>query len=154
MRFTHWQIKWFSRFWPPFLGNGIRVSHITKDFYEIDAVIPVRRYNTNLWGTIFGGALFAMTDAFHAMMLIQILGKEYYIWDKAANIDFVAPARTTVTARFRFNDEQIADIVAKTKNGEAHYPQIKVDIVDEDEKLVAVVNKVIYIKRKPRPQFA
>jgi hypothetical protein len=50
-------------FWPPFLGAGIRVKHISPDMKFIEVEMKLRWWNANYVGTHFGGSLFAMTDA-------------------------------------------------------------------------------------------
>ena len=134
--------------WPPFLGAGIRVRHIGADFREVVVSMKLRWYNRNYVGTHFGGSLAAMTDPFYMLMLIHILGNEYTVWDKTSTMDFIAPGRGTVTARFRLNDDQIAEIKNKTADGNAYFPALSVDIVNESEEVVARVEKKLYVRKK------
>ena len=134
--------------WPPFLGAGIKVKHITADFREVVVSMKLRWYNRNYVGTHFGGSLAAMTDPFYMLMLIHILGSEYTVWDKTSTIDFIAPGRGTVTARFRLNDEQIADIKNETADGNAYFPELSVDIVNGSDEVVARVRKKLYVRKK------
>jgi len=134
--------------WPPFLGAGIKVRHIRADYREVVVSMKLRWYNRNYVGTHFGGSLAAMTDPFYMLMLIHILGNEYTVWDKTSTIDFIAPGRGTVTARFRLNDDQIADIKNETADGNAYFPELSVDIVNESDEVVARVNKKLYVRKK------
>ena len=134
--------------WPPFLGAGIRVRHIGADFREVVVSMKLRWYNRNYVGTHFGGSLAAMTDPFYMLMLIHILGNEYTVWDKTSTMDFIAPGRGTVTARFRLNDDQIAEIQNKTADGNAYFPALSVDIVNESGEVVARVEKKLYVRKK------
>jgi acyl-coenzyme A thioesterase PaaI-like protein len=136
--------------YPPFLAAGIRVKHIAPDYREVVVTMKLRWYNRNYVGTHFGGSLAAMTDPFYMLMLIHILGREYIVWDKTSTIDFIAPGRGTVTARFTLNDEQIADIKNETANGEPCYPEFSVDIVNEAGEVIAAVKKKLYVRRKKR----
>jgi acyl-coenzyme A thioesterase PaaI-like protein len=136
--------------WPPFLGAGIRVKHIASDFREVVVSMKLRWYNRNYVGTHFGGSLAAMTDPFYMFMLIHILGSEYTVWDKTSTIDFIAPGRGTVTARFRLNDDQIAEIKDETADGKAYFPALSVDIVNESGEVVAHVKKKLYVRKKQR----
>ena len=101
-------------------------------------------------GTHFGGSLAAMTDPFYMLMLIHILGNEYTVWDKSSTIDFIAPGRGTVIARFRLNDDQIAEIKNETADGKAYFPALSVNIVNESGDVVARVNKKLYVRKKQR----
>jgi hypothetical protein len=136
--------------WPPFLGAGIRVKHIAADYKEVVVSMKLRWYNRNYVGTHFGGSLAAMTDPFYMLMLIHILGSEYTVWDKTSTIDFIAPGRGTVTAHFRLNDDQIAEIKSKTANGDPYYPEFTVDIVNELGEVIATVEKKLYVRTKQR----
>jgi len=134
--------------WPPFLGAGIRVKHIAADFREVVVSMKLRWYNRNYVGTHFGGSLAAMTDPFYMLMLIHILGSEYTVWDKTSTIDFIAPGRGTVTARFSLNDDQIAEIKNETASSNAYFPELSVDIVNESNEVVARVRKKLYVRKK------
>jgi acyl-coenzyme A thioesterase PaaI-like protein len=143
-------LKFGMSLWPPFLGAGIRVKHIAPDFREVVVSMKLRWYNRNYVGTHFGGSLAAMTDPFYMMMLIHILGSEYTVWDKTSTIDFMAPGRGTVTARFRLKDDQIEEIKNKTADGKADFPALSVDIVNESGEVIATVAKKLYVRKKQR----
>lgn len=138
--------------WPPFWCNSIRVTRITENFREVDVSLKLRFYNRNYVGTHFGGNLFSMTDPFYMLMLLQNMGRDYFVWDKKAAIDFVSPGRGTVTAKFILTEEKLAEVRAQTANGEKALPEFHIDILDEDNKLVARVHKTLYVKRKPPKQ--
>ncbi len=141
-------LKFGMSLWPPFLGAGIKVKHIAADFREVVVSMRLRWYNRNYVGTHFGGSLAAMTDPFYMLMLIHILGSEYTVWDKTSTIDFIAPGRGTVTARFRLNDGQIAEIKNETASGNAYFPELSVDIVNGSDEVVARVRKKLYVRKK------
>ena len=141
-------LKFGINLWPPFLGAGIRVKHIAPDYREVVVSMKLRWYNRNYVGTHFGGSLAAMTDPFYMLMLIHILGKEYIVWDKTSTIDYLAPGRGTVTARFTLVDDQIAEIERETANGDPYYPEFSVDIVNESGEAIAKVTKRLYVRKK------
>lgn len=141
-------LRRFINFWPPFWCNGIRATRVSEDFREIDVSLKLRFYNRNYVGAHFGGNLFAMTDAWYMLMLMQNLGRGYFVWDKKATIDFISPGRGTVTAKFRLTAERLAEVRAATEHGEKYLPEFWIDIVDAEQKLVARVHKVLYVKRK------
>ena len=141
-------LKFGINLYPPFLGAGIKVKYMAPDFKEIVVAMKLRWYNRNYVGTHFGGSLAAMTDPFYMLMLIHILGSEYIVWDKTSTIDFIAPGRGTVTARFILKDDQIAEIIRKTADGAPYYPELPVDIVNELGEVVATVAKKLYVRKK------
>ncbi len=89
-----------------------------------------------------------MTDPFYMLMLIHILGKNYTVWDKTGSIDYISPARGTVTAHFKIDDKQVSEIKEKTAAGEAFLPEYSVDINSEQGEVIARVSKRLYIRRK------
>ena len=141
-------LKFGINLYPPFLGAGIKVKYIAPDYKEIVVAMKLRWYNRNYVGTHFGGSLAAMTDPFYMLMLIHILGTEYIVWDKTSTIDFIAPGRGTVKARFILKDDQIAEIKRKTADGAPYYPELSVDIVNELGEVVATVAKKLYVRKK------
>ena len=134
--------------YPPLLGAGIHVQRISADFSEIDVSMPLRWYNRNYVGTQFGGSLYAMTDPVLMLMAMQRLGRDYLVWDQAAAIDFVAPGRGRVFARFRLPDAEIARLREDAAHGAAIRPQYEIRITDADDKLVARVKKTLYVRLK------
>lgn len=135
--------------WPPFLFTGIRAERITADYREVDVALHLRWYNRNYVGTHFGGSLFAMTDPWYMLMLMHVLGREYYVWDRAARIEFLAPGRGTVRARFRLDDATLAAIRAATAGGDKHHPEFEIDVTDASGTVVARIHKTVYVRRKP-----
>lgn len=141
--------KLFINIWPPFIGSGIHVEHIGADFREARVRMHQRLFNTNIFGTHFGGSLFSMTDPFFALLILRNIGKDYVVWDSASHIDFKLPARGTVRAQFRIDDAILADIHQQTAGGEKYEPHYTVDITDASGNVVATVEKTLYIRRKP-----
>jgi len=136
--------------WPPFLGAGIRVRGISADWSEAVVELRARWLNRNYVGTHFGGSLFAMTDPFFALLLMHRLGAQYLVWDQSARIDFVAPGRGTVSARFRLPEERVAAIRAEAAGGAKVLPEFEAEIRDREGALVASVHKTLYVRLKPR----
>jgi acyl-coenzyme A thioesterase PaaI-like protein len=150
MRFSAKQLRKGMKWWPPFLGAGIRVTSFSDDFRDAAVELKLGRLNRNAVGTHFGGSLYAMTDPFFAIMLLKNLGSDYLVWDKEARIEYVAPGRGTVSARFTLTEARIAEIKAQAAGGEKVLPQFEVDVKDEAGELVARVWKTLYVRLKPR----
>lgn len=106
--------------------------------------------NRNYVGTHYGGSLFSMTDPFYALMLMHRLGSRYLVWDRAASIEFVAPGRGTVGARFAINASRIEEIRANAAGGNKVLPEFDVEVRDRTGTLVARVHKTLYVRLKSR----
>jgi len=142
-------LRRFINTYPPLLGAGIRVTRIAPDFREVDVEMRLRYWNANYVGTHYGGSLYSMCDPFYMLMLIENLGPEYIVWDKAARIRFRKPGRGKVTAHFEITGEQIEAIRHTLEASEKVEPIFNVQVKDEDAEVVAEVEKTIYIRKKP-----
>lgn len=134
--------------WPPFLFSGIRVVNISDDFRKAQVRLKLSVFNQNAVGVHFGGSLFSMTDPFCMLMVLSRLGKDYIVWDKAADIDYVKPGKGTVTADFLITDALIEDILQHTATGDKYLPEIPVVVKDANGDVVAILNRKLYIRRK------
>ncbi|MCL1125857.1 DUF4442 domain-containing protein [Shewanella surugensis] len=140
--------KWAMNAYPPYLFTGISIKQISQDYRKLTVVMPLRWYNRNYVGTHFGGNLFAMTDPWFMLMLIQILGRDFKVWDQSANIEFIKPGKGRVSCDFCIGDELLQHIYQATEKGDKYLPELVVDIKDETGEVVAKVKKIIYIRRK------
>ncbi|CAG1008560.1 acyl-CoA thioesterase [Burkholderiales bacterium] len=136
--------------WPPFIAAGIRLEFLAADFREARVAMPLRWHNRNYVRTHFGGSLFAMTDPFYMIMLMRVLGRDYHVWDRAANIEFLAPGRGTVHAHFALGEDRLAEIRERTAQGEKFLPEFVVEVKDEAGTVVARVRRQIYVRLKPQ----
>ncbi|MBE0583953.1 MAG: DUF4442 domain-containing protein [Desulfofustis sp.] len=134
--------------YPPYLGTGIKVTSISPDWREIRVSMSLRWYNRNAVGTHFGGSLYAMVDPHLMLMLMQLLGKSYVVWDQAAEIEFVKAGRTTVSAVLTVTDEDLDQIRRQTEGGQKYFASFPVLIHDRGGHLVATVKKTMYVRKK------
>ena len=135
-------------FYPPFLGAGIHVLHHQSDEHTINVRMRLTRLNLNVVGTHFGGSLYAMCDPWFMLILMQQLGREYIVWDKAASIQFLKPGRGTVTATFHVPPEAIEELRAQADAGEKIEPVFTVDVVGGQGEVVAKVEKRLYVRKR------
>src|SRR5690606_38283908 len=135
--------------WPPFLFAGIRITAIDAEFRHASVELRQRWYNRNYVGTHFGGSLFAMTDPFWMLLAMRALGRDYYVWDQAAEIRFLKPGRGTVRACFDLGDDALDAMRAGTADGAKYLHWFDTDIHDEAGDVVASVRKQVYVRRKP-----
>ena len=134
--------------WPPFLFSGISIVEISKDFRHAKVRLKKKRITSNYVGTLFGGSLFAMTDPFYMVMIINNLGKGYIVWDKRSEIEYVFPGMETVYAEFHLWDEELDEIKREVESAGKYLKWFEVDIKSADGTLVAIVKKQIYIRKK------
>lgn len=145
-------LKHFMSLYGPYFGAGIKVEHISMDFRYARVSMRLRWYNRNYVGTHFGGSLYSMTDPFFMLLIMNNLGTDYIVWDKQADIDFIKPGKGKVTAEFHLTESMLDDIQQHTAKGDKYLPTYPVLVKDEQGEVVAQVNKVIYIRKKPPKQ--
>ena len=134
--------------WPPFLFSGISILEISKDFRHAKVRLKKKTLTSNYVGTLFGGSLFAMTDPFYMVMIINNLGKNYIVWDKRSEIEYVSPGMETVFAEFHIWDEELDEIKREVASAGMYLKWFEVDIKSSDGTVVAIVKKQIYIRKK------
>lgn len=135
--------------WPPYLFSGIHITVLSSDYRYARVELRQRPWNRNYVGTHFGGSLFAMTDPFWMLLMMQNLGRDYYVWDKAGSIDFVKPGRGTVSADFVIDNAVLAEVREATDGGQKHLRWFENEVHDSAGEVVARVRKQLYVKRKP-----
>ncbi len=136
--------------WPPFLINAIRVRTLSDDYTEASVVLRLRPWNRNYVKSQFGGNLFAMVDPFWMLLVMRQLGDDYYVWDKAGAIDFVAPGYEDVYARFKLEPIAVNELRVAAAGGEKVLRWFETEVTTASGKLIAVVRKQIYVRLKPR----
>lgn len=145
---TPQSLKRLLNIYPPYIGAGIRLDYVSDDWKELHVGMALRWYNRNAVNTHFGGSLYSMIDPHLMLMLMQLLGRNYLIWDKAAEIDFKKASKRRVKSVITITDDDIESIRRNTADGAKHFPVFWIDIKDETDELVARVKKTLYVKKK------
>ncbi len=143
-------MRFFFNLYPPYLGSGIAVEEIASDYKYLRVKLKLRFYNRNYVGTQFGGSIYSMTDPHYMFLLLNILGPDYIVWDKAAKIDFIKPGRTHLIGEFHITDELVQTVKDKTKDGEKYIFDLATSIRDLDGQIIAEVIKTLYVRKKNR----
>ena len=136
--------------WPPFFFNSIRVQSISADYSEVKVVLRLRPWNRNYVRSQFGGNLFAMTDPFWMLLVMHQLGNDYFVWDKAGAIDFVAPGREDVYAHFKLDPAVVDQLRAEAADGRKVLHWFETDVVTASGEVIARVRKQVYVRLKPK----
>lgn len=134
--------------YPPYLGMGVRVRDWRDDFTRFEVELRARWYNRNLFGTHFGGSLYAMADPFFVFIVTMNLGRGYIVWDKSASIDFLKPAKGTILGVFEISTDRLNEIRADVDRLGKNTYWFEADLKDEAGVVVARVRKEIYVRAK------
>lgn len=146
-------LRLYMNIWPPFLFAGIKVCELAPDWSRARVELRQHWFNRNYVGSHFGGSLFAMTDPFWMIMVLQRLGRDYLVWDQAGEIEFLKPGRGTVQATFELPEGVLAELREAAASGEKILRWFETDILDGSGERVARVRKRLYVrlKRDQRP---
>jgi acyl-coenzyme A thioesterase PaaI-like protein len=147
--------RWKFNLAPVYRGTGARITHIAGDWRDTRIRLPLSMRTRNYVGTIYGGSMYAAVDPFYMVMLINVLGKGYIVWDKAATIRFLKPGKSTLYARFTLDDTELEAIRTAMETERSIDRVYTVRLTDEQGVVCAEVEKVIYFRRKsPAPAAA
>lgn len=134
--------------YPPYLGMGISVRSCSEDFTRFEVQLRARWYNRNLFGTHFGGSLYSMADPFYVFIITMNLGSGYIVWDKSACIDFLKPAKGTITGVFEIARDRLETIRADVDRLGKNVYEFGTDLVDEGGQVVARVRKTVHVRAR------
>ena len=140
--------KFLLNHYSPYSGAGIQIESIELKKYAIRVKMPLTRQNRNIVGVHFGGSLYSMVDPFYMLLLMHHLGPRYIVWDKAADITFLAPGRGTVYAHIQLSAGEISKIKDLAEDHAPIHRQYSLNIVDDAGTRIAEVKKTLYIRLK------
>lgn len=134
---------------PMYKRSTARITGVTPDLLEIQVKLPLNYKNRNYVNSIFGGSLFSSVDPIPMVQLINLLGDDYVVWDKSAEIYFRRPAKEAVYAEFKVTAEELEDIKARVA-AENEIDVVKTTLLTNKskDKTFCEVRKTIYIADK------
>lgn len=71
-----WLLRLRFNLFPAFRRTGARVVYIAEDRRAIRICLPLNWQTRNIYGTLFGGAIYAAVDPLYAMLIKSGLGKD------------------------------------------------------------------------------
>jgi len=141
-------MRWKFNLFPVYRRTGARITYFSGDWREIHIKLPLNWKTRNYVGTIFGGSMYAAVDPMYMVMFINLLGPEYIVWDKAASIKFKQPGCSTLRAKFKILKAELTFIRKTLKEQNKLDHTYRIELIDEDGAVCAVVNKTLHFKKK------
>ena len=93
--------------------------------------------------------MFAAVDPIPMVQLMNLIGREYVVWDKSATIDFRRPAREDLYADFRYQPADIQELIRKVNERQEIEMVKTTQLTNMDGTVVfCEVRKTIYIADK------
>jgi len=134
---------------PMYRRSTARIISMSKDLLYVQIKLPISYKNKNYVNSIFGGSLFSSVDPIPMVQLINIIGNDYVVWDKSAEIYFKKPAKENLFAEFIFTNVEIDEIKNRIRT-ENEIEIVKIASLTNKEKTIVYceVKKTIYIAKK------
>lgn len=82
------------------------------------------------------------------ILVMESLGRDYVVWDRAGSIEFVAPGREDVYAEFTVEDSVLDELRAATAAGGKCLRWFDVEVKTAGGEVIARVRKQLYVRRK------
>ncbi|MCW5907514.1 MAG: DUF4442 domain-containing protein [Chitinophagales bacterium] len=142
------RLRWAFNFWPCIWCTGGKVEFIAGDFKELHVSLKLNTRTRNRVGTVYGGSIYSSVDPYFMLMFMEILGKNYVVWDKAASVKFVKPIVNKVKCRFLISDELVEDVKHHIAMRGEYTFDLPLHYEDEHGKVYAVFTKTIYTADK------
>ena len=143
---------WFHRLrfnlYPAFRGTGAKVIYIAEDRRAIRIKLPLNWRTRNIYGTLFGGSLYAATDPLYALLVKIGLGPGYIVWDKAGTIRYRKPGRSTLYAECSVSEAELDDLRLRLETEASVDLDYEIELTDAQGLVHAQVMKTIYVARK------
>lgn len=143
-------MKWFLRFYPPFLFQRIWVKSIQEDFMRIDIKIYKSFLNINSNRTIFGGTIFSAADPVYPLLFSQLFKlhglPKTITWLKSASIDYKKPGRSTLTLQVDIRKHQLEEALKKIRSDGKVVQSFTADIKDKTGEICATTKSEIYVR--------
>ena len=134
---------------PMYRRTSAKVTYISKDFLKIKIKLPYSYKNANYVNTIFGGSMFSAVDPFPMTQLMNLIGDDYVVWDKAAEIFFRRPAKEDLYAEFTYTLEELGEIKQKANDNNEFEIIKSTQLTNRDKSIVfCEVRKRVYIANK------
>lgn len=145
----HKLLKYGFNLSPMYRRSTAKIILVSEDLLKIKVKLPISYKNKNYVNSIFGGSMFSAVDPIPMVQLINLLGKDYVVWDKSAEISFKRPAKENLFAEFTYELDELDDIRNSIEqNKEMEIVKIT-SLTNEDKSVVyCEVQKTIYIANK------
>ncbi len=143
-------LRFMMNLWPVFRGSGIWIDYIKDDYSEMQVSLGLSFFNSNIFGVHFGGSLYSMVDPFIVTLLTPRLGNKYYCWDYSGKIRYVKPGTGKVSAHIKIPEATVQTIIEKANTGEKVLHKCEILIKDQNNHIVAIVTKTVYVRLKER----
>lgn len=141
-------MRWRFNLFPAFRRTGGRVTYVAPDLRELHIALPLNWKTRNYVGTIYGGSMYGAVDGILMVMFINLLGRDYIVWDKSARIRYRKPGHTTLTGRFVITEKDLDEDRHRLADADRFEKEFRVELIDADGDVCAEIDKLLHFRRK------
>ena len=142
-------LKYGFNWSPMYRRSTAKITTVSNNLLDITIKLPISYKNKNYVNSIFGGSMFAAVDPIPMIQLMHLIGNDFVVWDKAAEIFFKRPAKENLYADFKFT---LAEVNTIKERVDAHkeFEIIKTTTLTNLDRSIIYceVKKTIYIADK------
>lgn len=141
---------------PMYRRSTAKIIDISEDLLNVTVKLPISYKNKNYVNSIFGGSMFSAVDPIPMVQLMNLLGDDFVVWDKSAEIYFKKPAKENLYAEFNYTAIEVEEIKSRVQTeNEIEITKIttltnmdRTVIYCEVRKTIYVAVKSFYIEKK------
>ncbi len=129
-------------------NTGAEVVSISENLDTVKIKIPFNENTTNFMNIIYGGTMYAATDAVYVVMLWYRLGEDYLIIDKSSHVKYLRPGIEDLHATFYLPEDDILTIKQTLSRKKSMTREYLINITDSNGKVVCKITKEIAIRKR------
>ncbi|MEM5539343.1 MULTISPECIES: DUF4442 domain-containing protein [unclassified Olleya] len=133
---------------PMYRRTTARLTEVSDDLHYVKIRLKLNYKNRNYAGSMFGGSMLSATDPIYMIQLIQILGDDYVVWDKAVTAKYKRPGKSTIYGEFVFTKEEIEALKNQLKTKQQVDIIKTMQLVNTKAEVIAEFSKTLYIAQK------
>jgi len=146
---TERQGRWMLNLYPPLFCQRIRILDIAPGYTACRARVAKSVLTRNLFGTTFGGTIFAAADPMYAILYWQALarrGRSVQAWLKSARIEYRKPAATALTLQFELSAKDLTDAESALDRDGRFARTFRTEAVDTEGEVCVVVETEVVLR--------
>lgn len=129
-------------------NTGAEVDSISENLDTVVIKIPFNEQTKNFMGIMYGGTMYAATDAVYVVMLWYQLGEDYLVIDKSSQVQYLRPGIEDLYATCHLPSDDIGEITQALEKKRSIIREYDVNIADGNGKIVCKITKEIVIRKR------
>ncbi len=151
LKSNEWTFGRLMGLYPPFMFFGTSIRFY-NNFLEARIQQPLRWYFRNGHGTIFGGAILAVSDPFPAIMFSKRTPWAL-TWNKDHHVNFIKPGKSKLYAHIRISQELLQNAHDALNREGRFIHTFHWSFDDIQGEVVAEVSSTVYMRNPKHERY-